>query len=80
MVVTVDQGSFAEDIGMLEKDVIVSINRMPVATPDDIRKNQSTLKAGDAVAFRVMRSAMPDVPGHKRTWVSQVLSGTLGPE
>ncbi len=33
MVVAVDQGSFAEDNGMLEHDVIVSINRQPVSTP-----------------------------------------------
>lgn len=79
-VVTVDQGSFAEDIGLFEKDVIVSINRIPVSSPDDIRKIQGTLKAGDAVAFRIMRSAAPDATGRKRAWNSYVLSGTLGPE
>jgi serine protease Do len=80
MVVTVDQNSFAEDIGMLEKDVIVSINRLPINSPDDIRKIQATLKVGDAVAFRIMRSAAPDAPGRKRSWNSYVISGTLGPE
>jgi serine protease Do len=78
VVVTVDQGSFAEDIGMLESDVVLSVNRQPVASPDDIRKIQSTLKPGDAVAFRVMRTGnVPDIPGHKRAWTSIVLSGTL---
>jgi serine protease Do len=75
-VVTVDQGSFAEDIGILERDVIVSINRVPVSSPDDIRKVQSTLKPGDAVAFRILRSS-PDAAGRQRNWVSQVVSGTL---
>ena len=78
VVVTVDQGSFAEDIGMLESDVVLSVNRLPVASPDDIRKIQSTLKPGDAVAFRVMRTGnVPDIPGHKRAGTSIVLSGTL---
>jgi serine protease Do len=77
MVVSVDQGSFAEDAGLLEKDVILSINRTAVSTPDDVRKVQGTLKPGDAVAFRIMRSATPDVPGHKKSWQSTVLSGTL---
>ena len=76
-VVTVDQGSFADDIGMLERDVIVSINRLPVSTPDDIRKIQSTLKPGDAVAFRILRSTGADATGHKRNWQSVVISGTL---
>ena len=31
-VVSVDQGSFAEDIGIVEKDVIISINRQPVSS------------------------------------------------
>jgi len=76
-VVTVDQGSFAEDIGILERDVIVSINRVPVSTPDDIRKIQTTLKPGDAVAFRILRASGLDTAGHKRNWLSQVISGTL---
>ena len=72
--------SFAEDIGMLERDVIVSINRVPVASPDDIRKIQATLKPGDAVAFRILRSTGPETASHKRNWQSVVISGTLPAE
>jgi serine protease Do len=71
-------GSFAEEIGVTERDVIVSINRQPVGTVDDVKKIQQTLKPGDAVAFRVMRA----VPGVRRgaaagQWQGIWLSGTL---
>lgn len=51
----VEQGSFAAEIGIQERDVVISVNRQPVTSPDDLRKIQGTLKPGDAVAFRVMR-------------------------
>jgi serine protease Do len=76
-VVSVDQGSFAEDIGIVEKDVIVSINRLPVTSVDDIRKIQFSLKSGDAVAFRVMRSNQIGARGGHGQWASFFLSGTL---
>ena len=47
--------SFAEDIGLMEKDVILSINRQPVTSVDDVKRIQGTLKPGDAVAFHIMR-------------------------
>ena len=76
--VSVDPGSFAEDVGLIEKDVIVSINRQPVSSIDDIRRIQGTLKAGDAVAFRVMRSNQLGPRGAGRPqWTSFFLSGTL---
>jgi Trypsin-like serine proteases, typically periplasmic, contain C-terminal PDZ domain len=53
----VQDNSFADEIGLQERDVVVSINRQPVASVDDVRKVQGTLKVGDAVAFRVMRPA-----------------------
>ncbi len=55
-VTRVTEGSFAAEIGLQEKDVILSINRMPVNSVEGIRKVQSTLKPGDPVAFRVMRA------------------------
>jgi S1-C subfamily serine protease len=54
-VTRVEPGSFAEEIGMQERDIIVSINRQQVSSIDDIRKIQGTLKPGDAVAFRIVR-------------------------
>lgn len=72
----VDPGSFAEELGLYEKDVILSINRQPVATVEDVIKVQETLKPGDAVAFRIMR-ASPGGRGHAPSWSSQFISGTL---
>ncbi len=55
VVVEVDSGSFAEDIGMIRGDVIQAINKQPVRLTSDVTSIQKTLKAGDPVAFRVMR-------------------------
>ncbi len=73
---SVDSGSFAEDIGLFEQDVIISINRQPVASVEDVIRIQSTLKAGDPVAFRVMRPT-PGGRGHAPTWTTFFVSGTL---
>jgi serine protease Do len=76
---SVDAGSFAEDIGLVEKDVILAINRKPVSTVEDVIKIQSSLKAGDAVAFHVMR-AIPGGRGHAPQWNSFFVPGTLPPQ
>ena len=55
-VASVDPGSFAEDIGLQEGDIILAINRQDVGTPDDVLHIQQTLKPGQPVAFRVLRS------------------------
>ena len=52
LVTRVEPGSFAEDIGLREGDVIASINRKPVASVDELKSIQATLSSGDAVAFR----------------------------
>jgi len=54
-VTRVEENSFAAEIGIQEKDVIISVNRQPVTSLEDLRKAQANLKPGDAVAFRVMR-------------------------
>jgi len=56
-VVTVDPGSFTEDIGMQEGDAILSINRQPVTSPDDVMKVQTAFKPGQPVAVHVVRGA-----------------------
>ena len=82
-VTTVQDGSFAQEIGMAVRDVIVSINRQPVASPEDLRRIQSALKQGDAVAFRVMRriNSGVGIPGQKRAaedkYQSLYVAGTL---
>ena len=73
---SVDPESFAEDIGLLEQDVILSINRQPVATVEDVIRIQSSLKPGDAVAFRVMRPT-PGGRGHAPQWTTLFVAGTL---
>jgi serine protease Do len=56
-VTAVDPGSFADDIGMVEGDAILSINRQPVTSPDDVIKLQASLKPGQPVAIHVARGA-----------------------
>jgi serine protease Do len=73
---SVDSGSFAEDIGLFEQDVILAINRQPVTSVEDVIRIQSKLKPGDAVAFRVMRPS-PGGRGHAPEWNSFFVSGTL---
>jgi serine protease Do len=75
----IDADSFAEDIGLAEKDVILSINRQPVDSADDIHKIQTTLKPGDPVAFHIMRPT-PAGRGHAPQWTSTFVSGALPKE
>jgi serine protease Do len=74
----VDEGSFAEDIGLFEKDVILAINRQPVTSVDDVVRIQSSLKPGDPVAFRIMRPNA-GVRGHAPDYTTMFVSGTLPP-
>ena len=78
LVTVVEEGSFAEEIGVKERDVIVSINRQPVSSFEDVKRIQGKLKSGDAVAFKVLRA----MPGTRRsqTWTGSYLSGTLPPQ
>ena len=79
VVTAVEEGSFAEEIGLRERDVIVSINRQAVSSFEEVRKVASTLKPGDPVAFRVMRPVQTQ--GRRGTqWVGTYLSGTLPSE
>ncbi|MBV9304267.1 MAG: Do family serine endopeptidase [Acidobacteriaceae bacterium] len=55
-VVSVDPGSFAEDIALQENDAIISVNRHPISSPGDLMKLQSSLKPGQAVALHIVRS------------------------
>jgi serine protease Do len=73
LVDSVEPGSFAEDIGLRKNDVITAINRQPVNSIEDVQRIQKTLKNGDSVAFRVMRSA-----GRGGEWQPLYLAGELG--
>jgi serine protease Do len=82
VVTQVQEGSFAEEIGLLEKDIVVSINRQSVGSADDVRALQGKLKAGDAVAFRILRPV--PVPGRNAAgapqYTGQYVAGTLPAE
>jgi len=77
-VVSVDPGSFADDIGMQEGDAILSINRQPVLSPDDLMKVQATLKPGQPVAVHIVRS--PSIGGRHGEPQRYYLSGRLPEE
>ncbi|HTM51272.1 MAG TPA: Do family serine endopeptidase [Bryobacteraceae bacterium] len=77
----VTPGSFAEDVGLAKDDILVSINRQPVETAEDVKRIQNTLKPGDPVVFHVMRSdglgaARRGQSGSSK-WVSAYLAGTM---
>ena len=75
LVTRVDPNSFAEDIGIVRGDIITAINRQPVSLADDVRRLQSTLRPGQAVAFRVMRATQAG--GSGANWQPLFLAGTL---
>jgi serine protease Do len=72
-VVTVDPGSFAEDIGLQEGDAILSVNRQSVTSPDEVMRVQATFKAGQAVALRIARAPV----GHHGQPQRAYLAGRL---
>jgi serine protease Do len=55
VVTEVDPDSFADGIGMVKGDIILEVNRQAVNSIADVTRIQSTLKAGDSVAFHVVR-------------------------
>jgi serine protease Do len=71
VITNVDSGSFAEDIGLQQGDVIQALNKQPVKKNADITAIQQTLKSGDAVAFKVLRRQPP------RGLQSAILGGQL---
>ncbi|HSB16576.1 MAG TPA: Do family serine endopeptidase [Bryobacteraceae bacterium] len=79
LVTRVDQGSFADDVGLVRNDIIMSVNRRPVNSVDDIRKAQSGLKPGDAVAFHIKRAraTLGRRAGGDAEWTSLYLAGRL---
>ena len=74
VVTEVEAGSFAEDIGLQANDIITNINRQAVTSSDELIRLQSTLKPGEAVAFRVMRAAGTR---NQQEWTPLFLAGTL---
>jgi serine protease Do len=57
LVTRVEAGSFAEDIGLRKGDVLTHMNRQQIQSIADLKRVESALKPGDAVAFRALRNA-----------------------
>jgi serine protease Do len=84
LVEEVNPGSFAEDVGLAKDDVLVSINRQPIESAEDVKRIQNTLKPGDAVVFHVMRSDAISAArrggaqtGRTPKWTGAFLAGTM---
>jgi S1-C subfamily serine protease len=70
----VEGGSFADDIGLLQNDIIVQINRQPVTSAEELKRIQNTLKPGDAVVFKIMRAGRGN---QQQQWTASFVPGTL---
>jgi serine protease Do len=75
-VTEVEPGSFADDVGLQSGDIITEINRTQVTSTDDVKRVQTTLKPGDAVAFRVLRRPQQG----RGDWQAAFVAGTLPPK
>ena len=69
---SVEPNSFADEIGLAPNDVILSINRQEVNSRTDVERIETTLKAGQAVQFRVLRKT-----GRNGEWQPMFLAGML---
>jgi S1-C subfamily serine protease len=76
----VEPNSFADDIGLAERDIITAINRKPVNSSEDVVAIRKSLKPGDPVVFRVVRrQGRGNIPtaGSGARFDTQFLSGSL---
>ena len=73
---SVDPDSFADGIGLQKDDIILEINRQAVNSPEDVKKIQTTLKAGENVAFHIARQAGNGQRGGG-SWQPMFLAGRL---
>jgi serine protease Do len=60
IVAQVEPASFADDLGFQPRDIIVEVNREPVASVADYRRAAGKLKPGQSIMFRVLRGAGGD--------------------
>jgi serine protease Do len=69
---SVEADSFAEDIGLQQGDILLSLNHHPINSTDDLQKYKAGLKPGDAVALHILRRQSRTGP-----WDSMYVAGTL---
>ena len=55
LVAQVEANSFADDIGVIARDVIVALNRMEIGSIAELRDIQKQLRPGQDVSFKVLR-------------------------
>ncbi|HUP05422.1 MAG TPA: Do family serine endopeptidase [Bryobacteraceae bacterium] len=72
-VISVQPNSFAEEVGLLPDDVILSINRQEVSSRADVARIEGTLAAGQAVQFRLLRRS----DRGSNQWLPMFLAGML---
>lgn len=77
LVSRVEFGSLADDIGLRENDVIVSINRQPVQSVEDVQRIRAALRPGQSVAFRFLRAYPRSIRDRKVRWESFFAAGRL---
>ncbi len=71
LVTKVAAASFAEDVGLGENDIIVTVNRRPVSTAKALTEFWQKLKPGEDVALKVMRQGRGD------KWTAVYLAGVV---
>ncbi len=70
LVATVEPGSFADDLGLIPNDIIVTMNRRPVDSAEDVEDFWSRLEANEDVAIKIMRA-------NRGEWVVVYLAGVV---
>jgi len=60
IVAQVEPASFADDLGFQSRDIIVEVNREPVASVAEYRRATAKLKPGQSIMFKVLRGAGGD--------------------
>ncbi len=60
IVALVEPASFADDLGFQTRDIIVEVNREPVASVAEYRRATAKLKPGQSIMFKVLRGAGGD--------------------
>jgi serine protease Do len=64
IVTGIDPASFAEDIQIIERDVIVEINHVAINNIEDYKREIATLKPGEDILFKIVH---PDGTGQQFT-------------
>jgi serine protease Do len=72
LVTKVAPASFAEDLGLSENDIVVTVNRRPVSTAKALTDFWQKLKPGEDVALKVMKWSPRD-----EEWTAFYLAGVV---